>query len=91
MESGREKSKTKKRRQETLKKQTNGECFARAGKTTDDVGRERRAENAAGRHGYHALERRHDAVARARDVAIAQCAEDRLVQEQILERTSRSA
>ena len=45
-------------------------------KTTDEVGRERRAENVAGRHGYHACAGvAPDAVARAHDVAIAPCAE----------------
>ena len=33
------------------------------------------AENAPGRRDYQALECRHDAVARARDVAVVQCAE----------------
>ena len=51
---------------------TNDKFFARTGKAIDDVGRERRAENAAGRRDYHALERHHDAVARAREVAVAQ-------------------
>ena len=34
------------------------------------------AENAPGRRDYQALECRHDAVARARDVAVAQCADE---------------
>ena len=52
------------------------EFFDRHGNTLGDTGRERRAANAGERGNYHDLERRHDGVARARDVAVAKCADE---------------
>ena len=54
-----------------LYKKTNGEFFAHYGNTGGEVKRERRAVNAAQRRDYHVLERRHDGVVHARDVAVA--------------------
>ena len=66
--------KTKKQRHEALTKQTLSSSLELEKMT--GVGREKRAENAAGRPDYHALERRHDADTRARDVAVAQRTEE---------------
>ena len=41
-----------------------------------EAGRDKQAENNAGRRDEKACERRHDGAARASDVAVAQCAEE---------------
>ena len=79
MGAARTKSKTKKNKDKNVLKKKNIRSFLSLGldKTIDVAsgGRGGR-ENAARRRAYHALERRHDAVARGRDVAVAQRAEE---------------
>lgn len=64
--------------QKTLKKERQVICSDRQNRRRSRhvAVRERRAANAADHRHYHALERRHNAVARARDVAFAQCVEE---------------
>lgn len=69
--SGRKKQKM----QEALKIKTTS-CALRQGNTIGELCRERRAASGADRRDYHVLERRHDGVARARDVTVAQCANE---------------
>ena len=52
------------------------EFFARTGKTIGEAGRDKRAENIAGRRDYRALERRHDGAVRARDEALGKYADE---------------